>query len=260
MKAPLLASGPAQLAKLQHAQAHPDPDRRPHNTLKRKHFVYDAPKPIRLRADCAAGVIWYGEELLLAGIPAEAWRYHLGNRSALEWVIDQYQERAPKDPTIRAHFNTYRLADHLEEVAMLLAKVATVSVETMRIVDGLAGCSAYPPTNASKPIHSVSAPATPQAVKQLLLDFSQPVEPAAPPATLTLALTRDESDFYLLHYQGSHDGDALECLMQRHGHSWDARVQEYDVTQYWQGPKARPGSWISNLVCTPHPIAPATHA
>jgi hypothetical protein len=29
----------------------------------------------------------------------------LGNRSALEWVLDQYKEKTPKDPTIREKFN-----------------------------------------------------------------------------------------------------------------------------------------------------------
>jgi len=31
------------------------------------------------------------ESLTLAGIPPETFQYRLGNRSALEWVIDQYQ-------------------------------------------------------------------------------------------------------------------------------------------------------------------------
>ena len=29
--------------------------------------------------------------LTLAGIPLETYNYRLGNRSALEWIIDQYQ-------------------------------------------------------------------------------------------------------------------------------------------------------------------------
>ena len=34
--------------------------------------------------------------LALAGIPPEAFEYRLGNRSALEWVIDQYQVSTDK--------------------------------------------------------------------------------------------------------------------------------------------------------------------
>ena len=99
----------------------------------------------RLKADSEAGIIYYNEEALLIGIPADAWRYRLGNRSALEWVLDQYKERTPKDPTIRAQFDTYRFADHAAAVADLLARVCTVSVETMRLVDALAARSPLRP-------------------------------------------------------------------------------------------------------------------
>ena len=71
------------------------------------------------------------------GVPYEAWEYRLGSRSALEWVLDQYKERTPRDPTIRERFNTYRFADHKERVIDLLKRVCTVSVETVGIVDRL---------------------------------------------------------------------------------------------------------------------------
>ncbi|MCK7496171.1 MAG: hypothetical protein MZW92_38490 [Comamonadaceae bacterium] len=60
-------------------------------------------------------------ETTLAGVPPEAWTYRLGNRSALDWVLDQYKEKKPKDPTIREKFDTYRFADHKERVIDLLA-------------------------------------------------------------------------------------------------------------------------------------------
>ncbi|MFZ1895417.1 MAG: type ISP restriction/modification enzyme [Rhodoplanes sp.] len=63
--------------------------------------------------------------------------YKLGNRSALEWILDQYKEKTPKDPTIREKFNTYRFADHKENVIDLLKRVARVSVETMAIVEAM---------------------------------------------------------------------------------------------------------------------------
>ncbi len=46
-------------------------------------------------------------------------------------------ETKPKDPTIREKFDTYRLKDHKERVITLLARVARVSVDTMRIVEAL---------------------------------------------------------------------------------------------------------------------------
>ena len=56
----------------------------------------------------------------LTGIPSEAWDYRLGNRSAWEWILDQYKEKKPKDPTIREKFNTYRFADYKDKVIDLL--------------------------------------------------------------------------------------------------------------------------------------------
>jgi len=86
-----------------------------------------------LRADRDNSVIKLDSESSLYDIPDDAWDYKLGNRSALEWVLDQYKEKKPKDPTIREKFNTYRFADHKEKVIDLLTRVTTVSVETIRI-------------------------------------------------------------------------------------------------------------------------------
>ena len=87
-----------------------------------------------LRADPAAGSIALDSETTLSGIPAEAWTYKLGNRSAIDWVLDQYKEKKPKDPTIREKFDTYRFADYKDKVVDLLARVTTVSVETVKLV------------------------------------------------------------------------------------------------------------------------------
>ncbi|MCA9970441.1 MAG: hypothetical protein KC425_09515, partial [Anaerolineales bacterium] len=88
----------------------------------------------RLKADKAGGAIELDTTTTLSGIPETAWAYMLGNRSALEWILDRYKERTPRDPTIRERFNTYRFIDHKEQVIDLLRRVCTVSVETMRII------------------------------------------------------------------------------------------------------------------------------
>ena len=95
------------------------------------------PRP-RLRADKERGVIVLDDQTSLAGVPPDAWRYRLGSRSALEWVLDQYKEKKPRDPTIRERFDTYRFADHKERVIDLLMRVCAVSVKTMDIVDRMA--------------------------------------------------------------------------------------------------------------------------
>ena len=96
------------------------------------------PKRVILRADREKGAIVLDDKTTLRGVPPEAWEYQLGSRSALEWVLDQYKERKPRDPTIAERFNTYRFADHKERVIDLLLRVCAVSVRTAEIVRGMA--------------------------------------------------------------------------------------------------------------------------
>ncbi len=102
-------------------------------------------KRVLLRADKDGGRIVLDDKSSLTGVPDEAWEYRLGSRSALEWVLDQYKEKKPRDPTILAKFNTYRFADHKERVIELLQRVCTVSVETVRTVERLARLSDVDP-------------------------------------------------------------------------------------------------------------------
>ncbi|MET3758755.1 putative helicase [Rhizobium binae] len=90
-----------------------------------------------LRADKVAGVIKIDGETHLSGIPEEAWAYLLGNRSGLEWVLDQYKAKTPKDPTIRASFNVNNFSNFKEQVIDLLGRVTRVSVETVRITEAM---------------------------------------------------------------------------------------------------------------------------
>ena len=48
-------------------------------------------------------------------------------------MLDQWKEHKISDPTVAEKFNTYRFADHKESLITLLARVGTVSVETMKI-------------------------------------------------------------------------------------------------------------------------------
>jgi predicted helicase len=91
----------------------------------------------KLKADKEAGKIYLDQITTLQGIPSIAWDYKLGNRSALEWILDQYKEKKPRDKTIAEKFNTYQFADYKEQVIELLQRVCTVSVETMKIIDDM---------------------------------------------------------------------------------------------------------------------------
>lgn len=100
-----------------------------------------APKAL-LKANREAGHIVLDSETTLSGVPAAAWDYRLGNRSALEWVLDQYKEKMPKDPTIRDKFNTYRFSDYKDRVIDLLQRVTEVSVRTQEILGRMQGADA----------------------------------------------------------------------------------------------------------------------
>jgi hypothetical protein len=97
-----------------------------------------SPKPL-LKSNPAAGSTALDTETTLRGLPPEAWAYKLGNRCAIDWVLDQHKEKKPKDPTIREKFDTYRFADHKEKVVDLLYRVTTVSVETVKITEAMKG-------------------------------------------------------------------------------------------------------------------------
>lgn len=92
---------------------------------------------VKLKSDPDNGIVLIDADTQLSGIPSEAWRYHLGNRSAIDWVLDQHKEKTLKDPTIRDKFNTYRFADYKEKVVDLLARVVSISLETVAITDAM---------------------------------------------------------------------------------------------------------------------------
>ena len=76
----------------------------------------------------------YNSFLTLDGIPAQAFAYRLGNRSALEWVIDQYRVKTDKRSGIVNDPN--RAADP-QYIVRLIGKVISVSLETVEIVESL---------------------------------------------------------------------------------------------------------------------------
>ncbi len=87
---------------------------------------------MKLTKDKTAVIV--NPSLTLSGIPPEVFEYRLGNRSALEWVIDQYQVTEDKRSGIRSDPNR---TDDPEYIVRLIGQVVHVSVETVRIVNSL---------------------------------------------------------------------------------------------------------------------------
>jgi len=79
--------------------------------------------------------IVYNNRVTLTNIPEEAYRYQLGARSAIEWIIDRYQVRVDKASGIVNDPNDW--SDDPRYIIDLLKRIVTVSLETMKIVDQL---------------------------------------------------------------------------------------------------------------------------
>ena len=76
----------------------------------------------------------YNDFLTLDGIPTEAFDYRLGNRSALEWMVDQYRVKVDKRSGIK---NDPNRADQPRYIVDLIARVIHMSLKTVEIVAGL---------------------------------------------------------------------------------------------------------------------------
>ena len=80
----------------------------------------------------------YNERITLGGFPEAAYRYQLGSRSAIEWIIDRYQVRTDKASGIVNDPNDWsREVSDPRYIIDLLARIVTVSLTTMEIVDAL---------------------------------------------------------------------------------------------------------------------------
>ncbi len=76
----------------------------------------------------------YNDFLSLDGIPERVFDYKLGNRCALEWVIDQYRVKVDKRSGI---INDPNRPDDKEYILELVKKIITVSLETLKVIESL---------------------------------------------------------------------------------------------------------------------------
>jgi hypothetical protein len=88
----------------------------------------------RMKLGADRSEIFVNPSLTLCGVSPEVFRYQLGSRSALEWVIDQQQVRTDARSGI---VNDPNDPERPRAIVELVEKVIRVSLETMRIVDGL---------------------------------------------------------------------------------------------------------------------------
>jgi len=93
---------------------------------------YEVHDKMRLARDRASLAV--NPTLTLAGIPHEAFDYRLGNRSAIEWVVDQYE--VTEDPRSGIRSDPNRPEDP-QYIVRLAGQVIRLSLETVRIVKNL---------------------------------------------------------------------------------------------------------------------------
>ena len=78
--------------------------------------------------------IRYNDFLTLTGVPPEVFEYQLDQRSALDWVINQYRVKTDKRSRIT---NDPNRPDDPQYIIKLIGKVITISLETVNLVKGL---------------------------------------------------------------------------------------------------------------------------
>ena len=95
-----------------------------------------AQKAAGLKADKTR--IHYNSQLTLDGIPLEAYDYIVNGKPALEWIMERYQITIDKASGIKNDPNDWcKEHDNPRYIVDLLKRVTRVSLETMRIVNGL---------------------------------------------------------------------------------------------------------------------------
>ncbi len=123
------------------AELHVHYEQQPEYPLK---WVEKAGAPLNWRVDKMKltpdkTALIYNNFLTLKGIPPEVFAYKLGNRSALEWVIDQYKVSTDSRSGLT---NDPNRADDEQYITRLLGQVITVSLETLDIIKALPGLEA----------------------------------------------------------------------------------------------------------------------
>lgn len=84
--------------------------------------------------------------MTITGIPEEAYRYTLGSRSAIEWVMERYQVKTDPASGIVNDPNAWALAEgDPRYVPDLLARVTSVALTTVRVVEALPPLEVLPP-------------------------------------------------------------------------------------------------------------------
>ena len=79
--------------------------------------------------------IIFNSEITIKDIPEKAYEYIVNGKSAIEWIIDQYQVKTDKKSCITDDPNLY--SENEKYIFNLLLSIINVSVQTVDLVNSL---------------------------------------------------------------------------------------------------------------------------
>jgi predicted helicase len=93
--------------------------------------------------------IVFNENLVLRGIPLQAYEYTVAGKAAIEWVMEMHQVKVDPESQIRNDPNEW--FDTPRDLVDLLKRVVRVSIESARLVSALPALSEFsgPPRSTS---------------------------------------------------------------------------------------------------------------
>jgi predicted helicase len=112
---------------------HPDAYR----VLKMRHPKVPDPTDTKAKIEDRSQIV-YNDWITIASIPARAYAYELGSRSAIDWVIDSYRVRTDKASGIRNDPNDWAI-EHKDPTYILdlVGRIVTLSMRTLDVVEAL---------------------------------------------------------------------------------------------------------------------------
>ena len=79
--------------------------------------------------------IIFNDSITISSIPEKAYQYIVNGRSAIEWIMDQYQIKTDKKSGITDDPNDY--SDDKKYIFNLLLRIINVSIQTVDLVNEL---------------------------------------------------------------------------------------------------------------------------
>lgn len=105
----------------------------PNYQVKKMKFAKKRSKNGKLEKDRSS--IIFNDSITISTIPEKAYEYIVNGKSAIEWIMDQYQVKTDKKSGITDDPNDY--SDDPKYIFNLLLRIINVSVQTVDLINQL---------------------------------------------------------------------------------------------------------------------------